>query len=95
LDHGHGAGVPGVISYDPATQTFPSLVYSNVSGEPLQYQYGVRGKDVTIRTEFGGGATYKDTFSEDGNTMSGGWRPDEGKGGGGNIAYDLSGIRAT
>jgi hypothetical protein len=84
-----------VIGYDPATQTFPSTVYSNVSVEALPYRYTVEGRDVKIRTEFGGGATYTGTFSEDGNSMSGGWRPDEGTAGPGNVAYDLTGTRAA
>jgi len=84
-----------IIRYDPATDTFPSLVYSNVAGQPLPYQYDVRDNDVTIRTEFGGGATYRGKLSEDGNSMSGGWRPDEGTAGPGNVAYDLTGTRAS
>lgn len=83
-----------IIGYDPATDTFPSTVYSNVAGQPLPYHYDVRGDDITIRTEFGGGATYRGRFSEDGKVMSGGWRPDEGMAGPGNVAYDLTGTRA-
>lgn len=84
-----------VIGYDPSTQTFPSLVYSNVAGEALPYRYEVQGIEVTIRTEFGGGATYHGTFADDGDSMSGGWRPDEGAAGPGNVAYDVSGTRAS
>jgi hypothetical protein len=68
-----------VIGYDPSTDTFPSTVYSNMVGVPLPYQYEVQGNNVRIRTEFGGGATFTGTLSEDGNSFSGGWRPDEGK----------------
>jgi len=50
---------------------------------------------VTIRTELGGGATYTGTFSKDGNTGSGGWRPDEGKEGPGSLAYDITSTRVA
>ena len=84
-----------VIGYDPATDTFPSTVYSSLVGDPLAYRYEAEGNDFTIRTEFGGGATFTGTFSEDGNTLSGGWRPDEGKAGPGNVAYDIRGTRVS
>jgi len=51
--------------------------------------------EVTIRTELGGGATFTGTFSKDGNTGSGGWRPDEGKEGPGNLAYDITSTRVA
>lgn len=82
-----------IIGYDPARDVFPSTVYSSMVGVPLAYEWDVRGNDVTIRTEFGGGATYTGTFAGDGNGMAGGWRPDEGKAGPGNVAYDVSGTR--
>jgi hypothetical protein len=47
-------------------------------GEPIPYEYDVHGRDFAIRTELGGGATYTGGFSADGNTASGGWRPDPG-----------------
>jgi hypothetical protein len=83
-----------VIGYDPSTGTFPSTVYSSMVGVPLPYRYDVQGNEVTIRTEFGGGATFKGILREDGDSFSGGWRPDEGKEGPGNVAYDLTGTRA-
>ena len=36
-----------------------------------------------------GGATYTGSFSADGNSGSGGWRPDRGAGLG-NVAYDIT-----
>jgi hypothetical protein len=84
-----------IIGYDPSTGNFPSTVYSSMIGVPIPYTYEVRGNDVTIRTELGGGATFHGTLSEDGNSYSGGWRPDEGKEGAGNIAYDIWGTRVT
>lgn len=81
-----------VIGYDPSTGRFPSTVYSNLSGMPTPYEYDIQGDRVTIRTELAGGATYTGLFNEDG-TMSGGWRPDAGQEGPGNVAYDISGTR--
>jgi hypothetical protein len=78
-----------VIGYDPATGKFPSTVSSNLVGFPIPYEYDLQDDRVTIRTEFAGGATYTGAFGEDGNSGSGGWRPDEGAGPG-NIAYDIT-----
>lgn len=84
-----------VIGYDPSTGKFPSTVYSNVVGVPIPYEYDVQDDHLTIRTELAGGATYTGTWAEDGNSMSGGWRPDEGKEGPGNVAYDIAGKRVS
>jgi Protein of unknown function (DUF1579) len=84
-----------IIGYDPATGKYPSMVYSSMVGMPLPYEYEIEGNNVTIRTEFGGGATWRGTVSEDGNSYSGGWRPDEGKENPGNVAYDLWGTRVA
>lgn len=84
-----------VIGYHPSTQAFPSTVFSNLVGVPLPYEYTIEGDEVTIRTDFGGGATFRGSFSEDGNAFSGGWRPDEGKEGPGNVAYDIGGTRTA
>lgn len=71
-----------LIGYDPSTQTFPSSVYSNMSGIALPYHWNVQGNNVTHWTE---ADKYTVTLSEDGKTLSGGWRPVEGKEG---VAYD-------
>jgi Protein of unknown function (DUF1579) len=84
-----------VIGYDPATDKFPSIVYASMAGVPIPYEYDVRGDQVTIRTELGGGATYTGSFSPDGNSGSGGWRPDPGKEGPGNVAYDITTTRVS
>ncbi|HEV8563362.1 MAG TPA: DUF1579 family protein [Actinomycetota bacterium] len=84
-----------VIGYDPSTGKFPSTVFSNLVGVPIPYEYDVQDDHLTIRTELAGGATYTGTFGKDGNTMSGGWRPDAGKEGPGNVAYDIAGIRVS
>lgn len=82
-----------IIGYERASDTFPSLVYSNLAGVPIPYRYDVRGKDVTITTDLAGGAKMTGKISEDGNTFSGGWRPNPGKEGLGNVAYDFVGTR--
>lgn len=82
-----------IIGYDPASDTFPSTVYSSLVGVPIPYRYDVKGKDVTITTDLAGGAKMTGKISEDGNTFSGGWRPKSGKEGPGNVAYDFVGTR--
>jgi hypothetical protein len=82
-----------IIGYDPSTGRFPSTVYSSMFGEPIPYEDDVHGNDFTITTDLGGGATYTGSFSADGNSGSGGWRPNPGAEGPGNIAYDLVGKR--
>lgn len=74
-----------IVGYDPSKETFLSYVYSNMDGVPLRYQWDVQGNIVTHWTE---GSKYTGTFSEDGNILSGGWRPEEGKEGPENVAYD-------
>ena len=64
-----------IIGYDPAKDIFPSHVFSNVGEVPARYYWDVQGDVVTHWTE---GAKYTGRFSEDGNVLSGGWRPDEG-----------------
>jgi hypothetical protein len=82
-----------IIGYDPATGRFPSTVYANMVGTPIPYEHELEGDRWTIRTELAGGATYRGTFSRDGNSGSGGWRPNEGAEGPGNVAYDVTATR--
>jgi len=84
-----------LIGYDPASDTFPSSVYSNLAGVPIPYRYDIRGKDVTITTDLGGGATMTGRISEDGTTFSGSWRPNAGAEAAGNVPYDFVGTRVT
>ena len=65
-----------IIGYDPRTKTFPSYVYSDLSGVPSRYHWDVRGNVVKHWTE---GAMYTGRFSEDGSRLSGGWRAARGK----------------
>jgi hypothetical protein len=82
-----------VIGYDPATGTFPSTVYPSMAGVPIPYRWAIEGDALTITTD-ALGATFRGRWSEDGETFSGGWRPNPGREGPGNVAYDVSGGRA-
>jgi hypothetical protein len=79
-----------LIGYDPSRGTFPSTVYSNLVGVPLPYEWDVQGDDLRISTD---GAKFTGSFSEDGSAFSGGWRPDPGREGPGNVPYDIAGTR--
>lgn len=74
-----------IIAYDPKSQTFPSSVYSNLSGDALSYTWDVQGQTII---HSGLGARYTGTLSEDGNTLTGGWRPDDGTESTDGNAYD-------
>ena len=65
-----------IVGYDAATKTFSATVYSNVDGTPAKYYWQVKGDRVTHWTK---GSKYTGTFSKDGQTLSGGWRPDKGR----------------
>jgi hypothetical protein len=65
-----------IVGYDPRTDTFPSHVYSELSGVPSRYNWDVRGNVVEHWTD---GAKYTGRFSADGNRLSGGWRPARGR----------------
>jgi len=82
-----------IIGYDPATGTFPSTVYSNMVGMPLPYLWEVDGDELKISTAVLG-ATFRGRWNEDGTVFSGGWRPDPGREGPGNVPYDIPGGRA-
>jgi len=64
-----------IIAYDPKKKTFPSTVYSNLSADVLAYEWDVQGNSVI---HSGLGWKYAGTLSEDGNTLTGSWRPDKG-----------------
>jgi hypothetical protein len=83
-----------LIGYNPETGTFPSTAYSNAAGVPLPYRWDIQGDELTITTEVLG-ATFHGRWSEDDSTFSGGWRPDPGREGPGNVTYDIWGSRAS
>ncbi len=82
-----------LIGYDPSSDIFPSLVYSNLVGGPIPYRYGVRGKDVRITTVLGGSSRMTGRISQVGDTFSGGWRQEPGREGTGTVADDFVGTR--
>ena len=65
-----------IIGYDPENDTFPSSVYSNMDGNVLPYSWNVQGNTVTHSDKT---SKYTGTISEDGQTLSGGWRPKQGE----------------
>ena len=65
-----------IIGYDPESHTFPSNVYSNLDGNVLPYDWNVEGNTVRHSDKT---STYAGTISEDGQTLSGGWRPKHGE----------------
>jgi hypothetical protein len=81
-----------IVGYDPSTQAFSSYGFSNLGGVPVRYYWDVQGDIVTHWTD---GSKYTGSFSDDGSILSGGWRPDEGKEGPDNVAYDATMIRAV
>jgi hypothetical protein len=83
-----------LVGYDAESKAFSSLVFSNVSPSPLPYTWDVQGSDVTISVSYGPlDATFTGTFSEDGDSFSGGWRPNPGADESVNVPYDISGTR--
>ena len=68
-----------LIGYDPETDTFPSTVYSNLSPAPLPYRWEIDGDTVKISVTYGPmDSTFTGTWAEDGESFSGGWRPNPG-----------------
>jgi Protein of unknown function (DUF1579) len=85
-----------LIGYDPETGTFPSTVYSNLSPTALPYRWEVEGDSVKISVSYGPlDATFTGAWSEDGETFSGGWRPNSGADETVNVPYDIGGRRAS
>jgi len=83
-----------IIGYDPKTDKFPSHVFSNMSPEALPYEWDIQGDDVTITVNYGPiSSTYHGKFAPDGNSFSGGWRPNPGADESINAAYDDTATR--
>lgn len=81
-----------IVGYDHSTDTFPAYVFSSLGEAALRYWWNVQGDVVTHWTD---GSKYTGAFSDDGNTLVGGWRPAEGREGPDNIAYDATMIRIS
>lgn len=85
-----------IIGYDPETDKFPSHVYSNMSPEALPYEWEIQGDDITITVDYGPiSSTYHGKFSSDGNSFSGGWRPNPGADKEINAAYNAVATRVS
>jgi hypothetical protein len=85
-----------LIGYDPETKTFPSTVFSNLSPAPLPYRWEVGDDTVKISVSYGPlDATFEGSWSEDGESFGGGWRPNPGADDNVNVPYDISGRRVN
>ena len=83
-----------LIGYDPETEGFASYVYSNFSPMPLPYKWDLQGDTLTISVSYAPlDAAFKGEFSDDGESFSGGWRPNPGADETINIPYDVTGSR--
>ncbi len=85
-----------LIGYDPETGAFASHVYSNFSPAPLPYTWDLRNGTLTISVSYGElDATFSGEFSADGESFSGGWRPNPGADETINVPYDVTGTRVN
>jgi Protein of unknown function (DUF1579) len=83
-----------LIGYDAESGAFPSTVFSNLSPTPLPYRWELDVRTLRISVSYGPlDATFEGQLSEDGNTFSGGWRPNPGADESINVPYDISGTR--
>lgn len=83
-----------LIGYDPETRAFSSSVYSNLSPTPLPYKWDMQDNTLTISVSYGSlNATFKGEFSKDGESFSGGWRPNPGADETVNVPYDIIATR--
>lgn len=83
-----------IIGYNPETGAFSSYVYSNMAGDPWPYEWDVNGDDITISIKKSPmDATYTGKFAYDGNSWSGGWRPNPGADKEINAPYDITATR--
>lgn len=85
-----------LIGYDPDTEAYRSTVYSNMSPMPLPYRWEVGDDTLRISVSYGPmDAAFKGTFSEDGESFAGGWRPNPGADETINVPYDIGGRRTA
>jgi len=83
-----------LIGYDPERDAFSSLVFSNMSPEPLPYRWDFRDRKLEITVSHGPlDATFTGEMSEDGNSFAGGWRANPGADETVNVPYDIRGDR--
>jgi hypothetical protein len=80
-----------LIGHNPKTKAFSSYVYSNMAPDPWPYDWDVQGDTLTISINHGPmNATFTGKFAPDGNSFSGGWRPNPGADETINAPYDIS-----
>lgn len=80
-----------IIGYNPKTKAFSSFVYSNLAPDPWPYEWDVQGDQLTISIRYGPmDSTFHGKFSPDGNSFSGGWRPNTGADESINESYDIT-----
>jgi hypothetical protein len=85
-----------LIGYDPESETFPSTVFSNMAPTPLPYRWEVGEDTLKITVSYGPlDATFTGTWSQDGKSFGGGWRPNPGADETVNFPYDLGGRRLS
>jgi Protein of unknown function (DUF1579) len=83
-----------IIGYDPASGKFKSQVFSNLSPEPLPYEWEVRGGSMRITVSHGPlDATFTGELGDDGETFAGGWRANPGADETVNVPYEIHGAR--
>jgi len=83
-----------IIGYDPKTKAFSSHVYSNMAPDPWPYEWDIQGDKLSISIKYGPmDAEYNGEFSRDGNSFSGGWRPNPGADKEINTSYDITATR--
>jgi Protein of unknown function (DUF1579) len=83
-----------LIGYEPETGTFPSTVYANISPQPLPYRWEVEGDTVRISVTYGPmDSVFNGSFSDNGQSFGGSWRPNPGADPTVNVAYDIGGRR--
>ena len=85
-----------LIGYDAKSEAFSSNVYSNMASEPWPYTWDIQGDDIVIAIKKPPmDATFKGKFSSDGQSWSGGWRPNSGADAEVNSPYDITCTRVS
>lgn len=83
-----------LIGHNPETGTFSSYVFSNMSPQPLPYEWEVSEGSIRITVSHGPlDATFTGHVGDDRNTYSGGWRPNPRADETVNVPYDIEGAR--
>lgn len=83
-----------LIGHDPATGAFASQVFANMSPLPLPYAWQVDGDELTISVSYGPmDATFRGSFSPDGQVFGGAWKPNPGADETINVPYEIAGRR--